>query len=87
MKINSFDIHEFGFLEKQNNTLSSGLSIFLGRNEAGKSSMLEFFRTVLIGFPASRSKKAKEGVFINKSKQMGGVLEIEGVFAGNLKIE
>ncbi len=87
MKIKSFEIHEFGILEKQEHSLYEGMSIFLGRNEAGKSTALEFFRTLLVGFPSSRLKKSKEGIFANKSKQMGGILALESVQAGDLKIE
>ncbi len=87
MKITSFDIHEFGLLEKQSHSLEEGVCIFLGKNEAGKSTALEFFRTLLTGFPFARTKKGKEGLFANKSKQMGGILEIESTYAGFLKIE
>ncbi len=51
MHITSFHIDAFG---KLNNVgvrdLAPGLSIFLGNNEAGKSTCLEFFRTMLTGY-------------------------------------
>ncbi len=88
MKIKSFNIYDFGILAKQSiDELPSGLAIFLGQNEAGKSTSLEFFRTVLTGFPASRSKRAKEGVFANKSDNLGGFLELETQNSDIIKVE
>ncbi len=88
MKINAFDIYEFGILSKQNlKDIPSGLLIFLGQNEAGKSTSLEFFRTLLTGFPSSRSKKAKEGVFSQKNPNMGGILELLTASDDILKLE
>lgn len=88
MKINAFDIYEFGNLAKQSlKNLPSGLIIFLGQNEAGKSTSLEFFRTLLTGFPASRTKKAREGIFAQKTANTGGILELDTKYASSLKIE
>ncbi len=88
MKINAFDIQEFGILAKQSQyNLPSGLLIFLGQNEAGKSTSLEFFRTLLTGFPSARSKKSREGLFASKNPQMGGMLELSTKNAGLMKIE
>ncbi len=88
MKIKSFNIYEFGNLAKQSiQDIPSGLLIFLGQNEAGKSTSLEFFRTVLTGFPSSRSKKGREGVFAQKNASMGGFLELETQNADILRLE
>ncbi len=88
MKIKSFNIYEFGNLAKQSiQNVPSGLLIFLGQNEAGKSTSLEFFRTILTGFPATRSKKAREGIFAQKSSSMGGFLEVETQNADVLRLE
>ncbi|MBN2126468.1 MAG: AAA family ATPase [Deltaproteobacteria bacterium] len=37
--------------------LSPGLSVFLGQNESGKSTLLAFLRAVLFGFPDGRSNE------------------------------
>ncbi len=88
MKINAFDIQDFGILAKQSQyNLPSGLLIFLGQNEAGKSTSLEFFRTLLTGFPSARSKKSREGLFASKNSQMGGMLELSTKNAGLIKVE
>ncbi len=88
MKIKSFNIYDFGILAKQYiEELPQGLVIFLGQNEAGKSTSLEFFRTLLTGFPASRSKKAREGLFANKNDAIGGYIEVETQNSDILKVE
>ncbi len=88
MKIHAFDIYEFGILAKQSQqSLPDGLIIFLGQNEAGKSTTLEFFRTVLTGFPSSRSKKSREGLFSQKSPSMGGMISLETNAMGAMRLE
>ncbi|ACL05501.1 conserved hypothetical protein-like protein [Desulfatibacillum aliphaticivorans] len=55
MIIRGFNINGFGvFHQTEAQGLSSGLNIFLGENEAGKSTLLAFIRAVLFGFPANR---------------------------------
>lgn len=53
MYISSFQIDGFGLFSGLEVTgLSPGLCIFLGRNEAGKSTCMEFLRSVLAGYPS-----------------------------------
>ena len=60
MYIQSFHMDGFGiFSDVSVENLSPGLSIFLGENEAGKSTCLEFLRTMLIGYPDPRSKQQR----------------------------
>ena len=60
MYIQSFHMDGFGiFSDVSVENLSPGLSIFLGENEAGKSTCLEFLRTMLIGYPDPRNKEYK----------------------------
>ena len=62
MYIESFHIDGFGALSGVDATnLGPGLGIFLGRNEAGKSTCLEFLRTMLTGYPNPRSNEARRG--------------------------
>lgn len=60
MYIESFHIDGFGVLSGVEVAgLAPGLSIFLGRNEAGKSTCLEFLRTMLTGYPNPRASEAR----------------------------
>ncbi|MCT4535056.1 AAA family ATPase [Halodesulfovibrio sp.] len=52
MKITDLHIHGFGvFAEQELSGLSSGVNVFLGNNEAGKSTCLSFLRYMLFGLP------------------------------------
>lgn len=58
MYISAFTIAGFGRLHPQAvEGLAPGLNIFLGENEAGKSTSLEFFRTMLLGYPLKKPKE------------------------------
>ncbi|MDI6795875.1 MAG: AAA family ATPase [Desulfatibacillaceae bacterium] len=58
MKISSFGINGFGiFADVLVEGLEPGLNVFVGNNEAGKSTLLAFFRSVLFGFPDGRSRE------------------------------
>ncbi len=86
MRIRSFHIEEFGILRQLNvPSMPESMAIFLGENEAGKSTTLEFFRTMLTGFPGTRSKedKALLGQF---GPRQGGTLFLEDEHYGNLRL-
>ncbi|OBQ51732.1 AAA family ATPase [Halodesulfovibrio spirochaetisodalis] len=52
MKITDLHIHGFGiFAEQELSGFSSGVNVFLGNNEAGKSTCLAFLRYMLFGLP------------------------------------
>ena len=75
MYIESFRIDGFGiFSGVQVENLPPGLSIFLGRNEAGKSTCLEFLRSMLTGYPDPRSREAKRSYAPLRGGQAGGSL-------------
>lgn len=58
MKIKGLYINGFGHFHDLNiKELSSGLTLFSGKNESGKSSLLAFIRAILFGFPNRRSKE------------------------------
>ncbi len=81
MYIQSFHIDNFGvFSQLGVQGLSEGLTVFLGKNEAGKSTCLEFLRTMLTGYAPARSKEAQGRNFAQLSPgrvgQAGGSLEI-----------
>ena len=79
MRIRSFHIDGFGiFSDLSVDNLPQGLSIFLGNNEAGKSTCLDFFRAMLTGYPDPRSREARERPHTPlRGGQPGGTLTLE----------
>lgn len=58
MKIRGWSIEGYGtFRDYEIRDLDDGLTVFLGPNEAGKTTLLSFLRGVLFGFPDGRSKE------------------------------
>src|SRR5437867_1179787 len=57
MRIADFHIDAFGRLADLSMTdVPAGLSIIVGENEAGKTTLLEFLRFILFGLPARKQK-------------------------------
>ena len=57
MRITSLYIDGFGrFVDRSVGPLERPVTVFYGPNEAGKSTLLEFIRRVLFGFPDGRSR-------------------------------
>ena len=57
MRIHSLHIDGFGrFADRSFGPLERPVTVFYGPNEAGKSTLLEFVRRVLFGFPDGRSR-------------------------------
>lgn len=57
MRASSIYIDGFGIFHDESLTgLDSGLVLFQGNNEAGKSTLLGFIRTILFGFPRANSR-------------------------------
>ena len=57
MRMAEFHIEGFGrFADVSFTDIPAGLSIVLGDNEAGKTTLLAFLRSVLFGLPARRQK-------------------------------
>ncbi len=82
MYIQSFHIDNFGiFSHIDVENLPDGLAVFLGRNEAGKSTCLEFFRTMLTGFPQLRKNDVLNRNFATvrpgKSGVAGGSITLQ----------
>ncbi|MCE5313497.1 MAG: AAA family ATPase [Armatimonadota bacterium] len=58
MKISEFFISGFGvFSGIRRDGLSGGLNVFVGDNEAGKSTLLAFFRAIFFGFEIGTSRE------------------------------
>ncbi len=60
MRIKRIVINGFGSLHDFDpGELANGLTIFEGRNEAGKSTIMAFIRAILLGFPTGKGKGSK----------------------------
>ena len=58
MRIEGWSIDGFGILrDMEVDGLTSGVTVFLGQNEAGKSTLLAFLRAMLFGFPDKRGRE------------------------------
>lgn len=60
MRIKGWHVNGFGVFHNYSiDNLPEGLTVLIGPNEAGKSTLLAFIRTILFGFPDGRSKELK----------------------------
>ncbi len=85
MHIKSFHIDAFGKLANVGmDDLPAGLSIFIGKNEAGKSTCLEFFRTMLTGLPAGKARKQFSPV--GNKQALGGFMTLTSPLHGNVRL-
>lgn len=85
MIIRSFTIDGFGiFADQTVSDLPGGVSIFLGDNEAGKSTCLKFFRHILFGFPAQTNKEFCPPL---RGGNPGGSLLLDTRAQGQLRLE
>lgn len=76
MRIVSFHIDGFGVFNNVDcGPLSAGLNIFYGKNEAGKSTCLDFFRVMLTGYP-EKSRNTRSCLPL-RGGQPGGSLLLE----------
>ncbi|MHB8879812.1 MAG: AAA family ATPase, partial [Myxococcaceae bacterium] len=82
MKIDRLDIEAFGHFRGHSLSLSPGLNLLHGANEAGKSTLLAFVRAVLFGFEkrSSAGRYEPEG-----GLALGGGLELSAHF-GPLRV-
>ena len=70
MQLREIHVVSFGILANVHiRGLRSGLNVLHGPNEFGKTSLLEFSRRVLFGFP-SRTTKANQYLLYNFAKQV-----------------
>jgi len=57
VRIRSFHIDGFGIFHNQGiQNIPEGFIIFIGKNESGKTTLMEFIRTMLFGFPRRGSR-------------------------------
>ncbi len=85
MHIRSFHIDGFGlFSDLTVPNLSPGLNIFLGDNESGKSTCLDFFRVMLFGYPHHSSRELSRAPL--RGGQAGGFLLLETLRRGVVRL-
>lgn len=86
MRITGLSIDGFGvFHDEEVTDIPPGLSLFLGDNEAGKSTTLAFVHTVLFGYPDRRSNEKEYPAL--RGGQPGGRLLVHSDEAGPLVLE
>lgn len=74
MKIRGWQIDGFGhFHDHRESDLPDGITVFLGPNEAGKSTLLAFLRGMLFGFPTGRQNRYEP----LHTRHMGGKLFLD----------
>ena len=73
MRISAFHVDQFGLLRDLTVAgLPTGLSVFLGHNEAGKSTCLDFFRVMLTGYADGRTREGQKRDYMSVSGGQGG---------------
>jgi len=77
VRITGFQIDGFGvFSNCRVDRLSPGLNIFVGENEAGKSTLLAFLRQILLGLPTAGRKGERQYPPLRGGRE-GGILFLE----------
>lgn len=78
MIIRSFSIDRFGIFAGQEPVeLGPGLNVFLGNNEAGKSTLLNFFRAMFFGYKRDNKNRFDYSASGVSSAQSGGSLVLK----------
>lgn len=77
MRIEHLQIHGFGRLHNREILLTDGVTILYGRNEAGKSTTLQFIRSMLFGIP-SRGNPTERYEPIHGGLH-GGILKVRDI--------
>lgn len=82
MKITALYIYQYGKFSNRNFQLSdSPVQVIYGLNEAGKTTLMSFIKSVLFGFPKSKKYEPKTGGVY------GGIVELNHDDYGAVKIE
>lgn len=77
MHINAFYLDSFGALRDITlEGIPKGFVIFVGRNEAGKSTLLDFFRCILTGYP-QKTHDDREESYLAGGANSGGKLLLD----------
>lgn len=89
MIIKSWSIDGYGvFNGAISPTLGRGVTVVLGPNEAGKSTLLSFLRSVLFGFPERKGERGKaEFIPAARGGKLGGKIILEDDSGGRWTVE
>ena len=80
MKVRDIQIDGFGVWSGLSvDSLPDGMTVFYGPNEAGKTTLMQFLRTMLYGFTAERRQRYLPPVFPGKP---GGAMRVSGPGGG-----
>ena len=72
MRIRDAHVEQFGPLrDARMDNLPDGLTVVLGRNEAGKSTLLDFFRAMLTGFPSR--PQGRDAAYLQRGRAAGSL--------------
>lgn len=97
MRIKRLEIYGYGKWVDQTFNLDDGLQIFLGENEAGKSTLMSFIHSIFFGFPTRNSSLLRYeplessrygGKIIAEDQQLGEVIieRIHGKVTGDVTV-
>lgn len=97
MKIKKIEIYGYGKWVDQTFNLNDGLQIFIGENEAGKSTLMSFIHSILFGFPTRNSTLLRYeplessrygGKIIGEDSQLGEIMieRIHGKVTGDVTV-
>ncbi len=79
MKINGLQVDCFGiWTDFTIGELPDDVTVFYGPNEAGKSTLMNFIRTILFGFSADKCQRFVTGPLAQSRGRMGGWLRLSG---------
>ncbi|MDF2607616.1 MAG: hypothetical protein K0S34_1812 [Bacillales bacterium] len=77
MKINSLNIYGFGKLQNTKINLHENINVIYGENEAGKTTVMQFIKQILFGFPTKNSLEKNYPPI--RGGAYGGSLEVEAL--------
>lgn len=97
MRIKKLKIYGYGKWVDQEFDLNNGIEIFLGKNEAGKSTLMSFIHSILFGFPTRNSTLLRYeplessrygGQIIAEDQQFGEVIieRVHGKVTGDVSV-
>ncbi|MFK8242183.1 MULTISPECIES: AAA family ATPase [unclassified Facklamia] len=88
MRIKTLDIYGYGKWVNQQFEISEQLQLFYGANEAGKSTLQSFIRSILFGFPTKRKRVNQQNRYEPKqSDRYGGRILLVDTPYGDIWIE
>lgn len=85
MKIKQLTIYGYGKWVDKTFDIPSGFHVFLGENEAGKTTLMSFIHSILFGFPTRHSSKSRYEP--KDSSRYGGKILMADDRFGNVSIE